>query len=279
MYNLGCYIECDGVPLKFAQAAVGIGRRLRVFADDLHLLPEYRHLWQQAMMAVLAHLGPGIYQYGGNWSLEPPRGPELASLNGVALLERRSITVHFVDFSQWKSWDSYISSVSSNAKRNAKRAEKEIPSLSIAERTGTSTLHDLPSLLPLRKAVFERKGMHARSFRFLCRFMLRATLLHRYAFTAVVRRDGKPIANFGGVWFGHNTYYLESGSGEDNLGVTWFLLLRMLRNAYERAPSGRFFLGAYYDSSGITDDAGLRFFRDQCRAVSHPTAEYVFSYS
>jgi hypothetical protein len=249
-----------------------------VFAEGLQILPEYRYMWHDAMVALLAHLGDGEYHYGGRWNLEASRADELASIAGVTPISTERATIHFIDFSQWKSWDSYLASVSTNAKRNAKRAEKEAGQLVVSQHSGRSTMADLYELVRLRKKMHDRKQLNGQSLNFLFRFLLRTAALGDEVYTAVLRADGKAVAAYGGVTFGPFTYYMESGSLDGNMGMSWFLMLRMIREAYERAPKGRFFLGSYYDNSGITEDPGLRFFRDQCRSVSHSTSEVVFRY-
>jgi hypothetical protein len=278
VHYLSLHIELEGRPLKIAQAAVGVGGRRRVFAEGLQILPEYRCLWHDAMVALLSHLGDGEYHYGGRWNLEPSRADELASIAGVTPISTERATIHFIDFSQWKSWESYLASVSTNAKRNAKRAEKEAGQLVVSQHRGRSTMADLYQLVRLRKKMHDRKQLNGQSLNFLFRFLLRTAALGDEVYTAVLQADGKAVAAYGGVTFGPFTYYMESGSLDGNMGMSWFLMLRMIREAYERAPKGRFFLGSYYDNSGITEDPGLRFFRDQCRSVSHSTSEVVFRY-
>jgi hypothetical protein len=63
------------------------------------------------------------------------------------------------------------------------------------------------------------------------------------AFTAVARAGDSAIAAFAGILFGPNVYYIESASLENNNGVSWFLLLGMLSDAYQRAPRGLFLWG------------------------------------
>jgi hypothetical protein len=78
--------------------------------------------------------GPGEYHYGSPWSPEQPRQNDLASIRGVTVVSTQAITVYAVKFAQWANWDAYLKNVSTNAKRNAKRAEKTYADLAISRR-------------------------------------------------------------------------------------------------------------------------------------------------
>jgi len=263
--------------LRIGQVAIGFGPRLRVFADGLQLLPEHSGLWSQAMSAVLAQTGPGLYHYGSAWSLEPARQGDCASIAGVTLTTVEPITMYAIDFSRWPTWDAYLREISNNARRNAKKVEKLQDRLTISVRHGMEMLRDAPHLLRLRRALYVRKQIPFSTTANALRLMLRAAVMRKNAFIAVARVDGVPVSAFGGVTFGENTYFLDAGSLKEDNGVYWFLMLRMLHNAYQRAPHGRFVTGAYYEADPVS--TGLDFFRYQCRAQGTPTSEFVFSYS
>jgi hypothetical protein len=65
--------------------AIGVGRTRKVFADGTQLLPCFEPLWIQAMIAVLSEVGPGLYHYGSDWSLEPCRAATIGQIPGVNL--------------------------------------------------------------------------------------------------------------------------------------------------------------------------------------------------
>jgi hypothetical protein len=262
--------------VQIGQAAIGFGSRLRVFADGLQLLPEHSPLWREAMTAVLEQAGPGVYHYGSRWSLEPAREGDCASIDGVNVANVQSITMYAVDFARWPTWDAYLRDVSSNARRNAKKAEKFGERLVIDARRGLAMLRDAPHLIGLRRGLYARKQVPFSAAGSALRLMVRAAIMRENAFIAVARVDGSPISAFGGVTFGDNTYFVDAGSLQEDNGVYWHLMLRMLRDAYQRAPLGRFVTGAYYNGASVS--RGLDFFRYQCRAQENATSEFVFTY-
>jgi hypothetical protein len=272
--RFSCYIG----DLKIAQIAVGFGHRVRIFAEGLQILPEFQWLWRHVIGAFLMHLGDGDYRYGSPWSLEAPRENELASIPGVSLISSQAITVFSVDFDRWDSWDAYLAAISTNAKRNAKRATKTYTDVSINRRSSFSSMIDIYPLLVLRKNLSDRRRIHFSWSKLTLRFLLRTFAMREKSFTALARGDGVLIAAFGGIEFGPNTYYLESGSIKENNGMSWFLMLRMLRDAYDRAPHGHFVTGFNCETGDNGADAGLTFFRSQCNATTHPTSEVVFAY-
>jgi hypothetical protein len=270
------WLERESERVRIGQYAIGFGPRRRVFADGIQLLPEYDSLWSGAMSAALAQTGPGVYHYGSRWSLEPPRESQCALISGVTIHQVQPITMYAVDFSRWPTWDAYLRQVSANARRNAKKAEKLQQQLHIGVRHGLHMLVYAPHLLRLRRGLYARKQVSFSTAANAARLLLRAAAMRKNAFIALASVHGKTISAFGGVVFGENTYFLDAGSLQEDNGVYWFLMLRMLQDAYARAPSGRFVTGAYYENSPVSP--GLDFFRYQCRAQGHPTSEFVFRY-
>lgn len=261
---------------KIGQCAVGIGLKQRIFADSLQLLPEERALWPQAMQAVLQALGPGLYRYGSQWSLEAPREADLASLPGIQVEAVEAITVHAVSFQDWASWEAYTRGLSNNARRNAKRGQEQFPDLTVEVRQGRETLRSWPALQALKAMLAERKSLDFRMPRHFLRFLMRLLALGKGNFTAVARGGGQDMAAFAGIDFGPNTYFLESGARDTRNGTGWHLMLTMLKRAYNRAPTGHFVMGAQFASQPC--DEGLTFSRRQCRASFLPTSEVVFRY-
>lgn len=266
----------DGRRTKIAQCAVGIGRRRRVFADSLQLLPGHAHRWSEVMQAVLRHLGPGAYHYGSQWNLEAPREPLLQALPGVVITQVEPITLDVVDFRQWPHWDGYLREVSSNAKRNAKRARETHPDLAVSLRHGLASLADWGALNGLRAQLSSRKALGLTLRRTLPRFLLRLAALGPRNFIAIARAGENGLAGFSGIDFGANTYFLEAGSGAVNQGASWYLMLGMLERAWRRAPQGAFIMGAQYERQ--VRDEGLAFSRRQCRVQRLPTSEILFEY-
>lgn len=274
--RLEIHVGRDGAMRKIGQCAVGIGRRRRVFADSLQLLPEHQHRWPEAMRAVLQALGPGEYHYGSQWNLEEPREEVLARLPGVSVTHVEALTVDVVDFSQWPSWEAYFRAVSSNAKRNAKRAQEQFPEMEVQVRTGMGALRSWFALHRLRSILAERKHLRIGGLLALARSAMRTVALGGENFTAILRCGDEAAAGFAGIDFGANTYYLQAGSQTNNGGAAWHLMLSMLARAQKRRPQGRFVMGAQYASQ--PRDEGLAFSRRQVRVSLVPTSEVTFRY-
>jgi hypothetical protein len=277
MRRYSLWLEQRRGRLRIGQAAIGCGPKLRVFADGLQLLPEHAGLWSEAMSCVLTQAGPGRYHYGSAWSLEPPRERECAALDGVTLTRVQPITMYAVDFARWPTWEAYLREVSSNARRNAKKAEKLHARLRVEMTHGLRMLRAAPQLLGLRRGLYARKQIPFSMLESATRLLLRASVMRENAFIALARIDEQPISAFGGVIFGENTYFVDAGSVQEDQGAYWYLMLRMLEDAYRRAPRGRFVTGAYYESTPVS--SVLDFFRYQCRAEGHPTSEFEFTYA
>lgn len=276
MRRYAVFLERPSGRVRIGQAAIGFGPTLRVFAEGLQLLPEHRGFWREAMSALLSHCGAGLYHYGSGWSLEPPRENECAAITGVRVVDTQAITMHAIHFSRWSCWDDYFREVSYNARRNVKKAEKLQERLTIESHRGLRMMRNARHLLSLRRGLYARKAVEFSMLSSAARLLLRATVMREHAFIALARIDGAPVSAFGGITFGDNTYFLDSGSIKEDNGAYWFLMMRVIREAYERAPLGHFVTGPYYHDAPVS--AGLDFFRYQCEAQGNPTSKFTFDY-
>ena len=257
---------------KIGQFAISSGYKLRVFTDSIQLLPEYQPLWQRIMTSILAELGPGVYRYGSDWSLEPPREQALEAIPGVKIEAVKPITVDAVDFSRWPTWDDYLQAISTNIRRNVARSKKTYTDLFVRVRRGVGALIDGPILLRLRAGMYRRKNVHFSSVSIISRYVIRMIALRRYAVVAVASTKSQALAGCSGIDFGDHTYYIEGGCRTPNNGAAWHLLLCMLRRTYGRTGStGKFVMGCGGESS-----TGLARSRQQCRVTSHPTSIVFF---
>lgn len=268
------YAVVDGGRQKIGQCAIAYGRGSdRQFVDSLQLLPVFDEYWSAAMRAVLRVVGPGQYRYGSTWSLESPRDGDFYDVAGVSVESIRQIVVEAVDFSRWSSWDAYLRDVSTNARRNAKRASQSFPDLAVTVHPGMKAATQVALLTRLRLQMFKRKELQFRVAREYLRSLFRSVLWRHHAFIATASGGGQTLSLFSGICFGSNTYYLEGASRVSNGGATWHLMLAMLREAFERAPTGKFVMG-------ITEkDADLARSRQQCRVTGHETSVVSFSYT
>jgi hypothetical protein len=262
---------------KVGQCAVTVGQKLSVFIDGLQLLPEYRALWTPAMAALLDELGSGRYRYGSQWSIEPPREQRLLGLQEIVIEVIQKITVQAVDFTRWGSWDEYFRQISANARRNAKRASAQNPTLCVRVRRGISTLIDTADLTRLQHVMASRKNLGKSRWNNIARFIFRTVAMQKYTITALVMVGGHAMAAYSGIEFGQNTYYLTGGSEANSGGAAWHLMLTMIRQAYDRTQgSGKFLMGS--DQEGAQGWANLAWSREQCRVTNFPTSIVTFMY-
>jgi hypothetical protein len=270
-------IYCAESGEKIGQSAITFGRQQAAFVDGLQLLPESAALWEQSMRALLNELGSGQYRYGSHWSIEPPRVESLQNLAGVRVQEVQPFTVQAIDFSRWKSWDDYFRQISNNARRNARRASVQNPTLSVRVRRGLSTIADTHVLIRLQRVMASRKKLRLSLGKIILRFLFRSAFMQKYAVTAIVMVDSLALAAFSGIEFGQNTYYLSGGSDAGSGGAAWHLMLTMIRHAYDRTDgSGKFLMGCDHDiSQGWTNLARSR---EQCRVTNFPTGIVTFDY-
>lgn len=274
---LEIHADGDGGPRKIGQCAFGERRGFRVFIDKLQILPGFEGHWDTVMRAVLAHVGPGEYRYGWELNLEPPREDRLRRMPGVVVDKVRPLVVEVVDFSRWPSWDEYWRAVSKNSRRNAKKAQTEIPDLSLVVRSSYGALTQIPALLQLRSRVSKDKGLNFRAWKDGLSHIAGILSNRSYALSALAVGGGRPLAAFYGFEFGARTDYLNGGSEAENGGAAWFLMLSMLQRAYEKNPVGKFVMG--YVDHALHDDAvgaGLLRSRRACRAVAVPTSVVTF---
>ena len=265
----------DGI--RVGQIAVAARLADRYFVEGIQMLPGTPSRWRSMMQAVLRFLGPGNYHYGSPWSLEPARDRDVLTIGKICIRSSQPIDVFAIDFARWASWEDYLKAVSSNAKRNASKAMRTVDDLSFDHRSGLGCLRHAGQHVRLRHGLYTRKRLSPRLLRFVTRFAMRVVVLKRCCFSVTATGAGEVIAAFGGVRFGSNIYYLESGALRQNNGVSWLMMLRLIRQSYQRAPAGAFVTG--YHRHGTPLSPGLEAFRAQCCAAAHPTSEILFSYA
>jgi len=274
------YVDEGGARRKIGQCAVAVGLHKRLFLDRLQLLKDDPILWRQAMSALLQELGPGHYEYGWRWSLEPPREQDFARIKGVVVERIQPLFVHAVDFGQWPTWESYLKSVSLNCRRNARRAAADLPDLSLEVRQGRRGLLPCLALLRLRSAMCRRKFLPFNGWRSAISYLGMVIRCPESTITAVVSAGGRSLAALIEVEFGSNTYFLDGASRQENSGAAWYLQLAMLRRAYERDPaSGKFVMG-YVDYATHTEERGGGLLRSRraLRVTEYPTSLISLTY-
>ncbi len=155
------HLHEGGHTRQIAQCAVVASRDRVIFYDGLQILPEHRGLWRDVMAGLLAELGPGPFEYGWEWSLEPPQEDLLETLPGVRIDSVRSLSVHGVDFSCWPDWPSYLTQIRKSVRYEARNAETRTPGLSLVFRRGLASATRIMGLMNARTTVLRRKGVDA----------------------------------------------------------------------------------------------------------------------
>jgi hypothetical protein len=269
-------LSCDG--WKIGQCAVGIGRGDGVFLDKLQLAPSASAHWIEAMMAILAALGPRKYVYGWDLNLEEPRENDLRRIPGVRIEAGSPLMVHVVDFSRWATWPEYWKSTSSNTQRNARRAEKE--NIRVDVHQGIASLAHVPAITRLRSAMYERKGLDFGPAKVLASSVATHVTCRNYSLTAVAYDGDTPVAGFSGMEFGSQTYYIDGGSLTSNKGAAWYVQMAMLRRSWERHSDGAKFVMGYVDYATHDEDIGGGLIRSRkaVRASDFPTSIVTFSF-
>lgn len=272
------YLEVDGERTQIGQYTLIFRRDARIFYDGLNLYPEYRGLWAAAMTAVLADAGPGTYEYGWQWTPEPPRDTELRTIAGVTLTQVRPILVQGVDFANWPDWDAYYRDISENIRRNARKAEKLHGDLKFSLVTGLAALTKVPALVTMRGDMYRRKHLAFNPLRIFAGYVTNILACPAQAMIGVATSGGRILAIQNNVEFADFHYYLDGAAGSETDGGGWFLQLAMLRRAYERTPKGRFLLG--YTDLPVDDQTaeGLLRSRRSLRASDWPSSLLRFDW-
>lgn len=278
LLRLDIVLRDAGSPVKIGQCAVGMNGGVRTFADALQLLPEYRHLWPQAMQSVLQVTGPGRYRYGSDWNMEPSRADELAGLDGVELRKVHPVDILAVDFTDWDSWDAYYRQVSTNAKRNVKKAKKSYGDIRISDRQGLAIYQDLLPLQYARFTMFRRKSVASNCLSLIMRSSVRVAATSAYSTSARMTAEGDVIARYLGIDFGQTSFFLEAASGQAASGASSYLLKAMIERAFLRTQGkGAFVFGPDdHRQQGQPAWEGLVRSRLQWKAKPHPTAIICF---
>jgi hypothetical protein len=267
-----------GPDLKIGQCAVGFGPSGRVILDGLQILGEHESLWGDALIALLVKIGNGNYIYGSDWSVERSRYEELVSLPGVTVISRSAITMQAIDFSKWASWDAYFADISTNIKRNIKKAKSSHPDAKITIESKKITLSSFFILLRLVGAVANRKQLNFSYTKLMFSLAIRVLFLRPYARLGLITDAGTPFSAFFGICFGDNVYFLKGGSIAGSSGLSWVLLLEMIKTSFEHSHGrGKFLMGMVHDD----DEPGWKDLlrsRAQCRVSNYPTSLLKFRY-
>jgi hypothetical protein len=269
----------DGGATKIGQCAVSQCGNSFVVNDGLLLLPEAQSLFAPAMESVLRTLGPGQYEYGGLWNIEPPREELLGTIDGVTVSEARRFFVQGVDFSKWPSWERYWAKVSDSVRYESKYAPERVPGLRLVRYRGLAMLKAIKAIVDLQKASYARKGLGYNRLKHGIHY---AYYIARCAPTlelVLAVADEGVLAAYYGSRIGANTYYIYGGQAAGSSGANWYLLKEMTRAAFEAAPSSRFIMG--YVDYAMHDESvggGLLRARRALRASDFETSMVEFDY-
>lgn len=270
----------QGMERKVGQCAVGVGRSVAAFADELQMLPDAADRWPDAMSAALAHLGGGSFVYGSEWSLSPPREADLAQIEGVRIDAVAATSVQVIDLARWPTFDAFRMACSANVRRNVKKAEKSHASLALDVRPGLRGVSHFLKSLSLRRNLFRRKGVARSTLGMAARSAARMASLRRYTETVQLSGNGAAIASYVGVNFGNAYCYLEGAADDGGRGASWYLLMAMIERAFaDSGGRGRFVMGSDDGTQdGVEAWEGLKRSRRQCCAEPVPTSVVRFTY-
>lgn len=265
---------------KIAQCVVVSSRHGFSIEDRLHLLPEHAGLWAPVMSALMKHLGPGKYHYGGAWSCERSREADLRAIAGVRVDGVHSFAVQGVAFASWPDWDRYWAKVSDSVRYEAKHAPERVPGLVLMRFRGLSMLRTVPWLVRLQAASVARKRLHFGQLKHLLRHAYYIVLCAPSLEIVLAKGNCGVLAAFYGTQMGGNMHYIYGGQRAGNSGANWYLLREMARAAYHRNPAGRFLMGRV--DYAIHDErigGGLLRARRALRVSDFETAIVSFSYN
>jgi len=266
-------VEGGSAPRKTAQVVVALSGGEGAFLDRLVVGGEDPLDWISCMQSVIQRLPSGTYTYGWDLNTEAAREGDISALSGVEVVGVRPLIVHVVEFATWSSWDDYYRAMSTNVRRNVKKAHQEFEELRVVHGEGWRAIRLVRALLRLRTDMYERKGLRFREGAAFINSLANALVGSGHFFTSVAAAGPMPLAAVSGVVFGGTTYYMEGGSSSDNRGASWFLLVDMLRRAYQRDPLGRVVMG-YLDPSTHDEElgGGLLRSRRSCRVTNIETS-------
>jgi hypothetical protein len=236
-------LEQDGRSVPIGHYTLVATSRITLFYDGLNLYPEHAGLWSEAMQAALAQAGPGVYEYGWQWNIEPGREDLLAAMPGVRLQIVRPIMVQGVDFANWPSWDAYYGDISTNVRYDARRAEKTRGDLHMEISSGLATLFQAPRLVAMRAALYRRKGIGFRAWRVLLGYLVNTLICPSQAMIISAVADGRALAMQRDARFGSFHYHLDAAAAAGIAGEARYLQLAVLRRAYDLTPQGKFLMG------------------------------------
>ena len=268
-------LESSTEKRKIGQFVLVTSRTLKLFSDQLQLLPEWQYLWHEIMQRILEELGPGRYRYGSEWMTGPCRAESLRQFPNVNVLYTKKARLEAVDFSLWSNWNDYWSSISKNITRNYNKYIKESESQGLIIASLRHSLIYHFDISRLKVITLVDKGVSSSKVRVYLKSAMRYLVLSRHIkFVICVASNGRLDSFAACVAIGANTYYLEGGSSKIKMGSGWFTLMNAMRQAYH-AGNGRglFIMGPVDDdTTGKPHWIGLEQSRQQCRVVQRPVS-------
>ena len=269
--------DSERVPIGFTTvAATRFGRQ---FYDGLLLYPEHQHLWVSAFDTIMRSLPSGEYQYGWQWNLEASRSPEIQSLPGVSNLSHQDIWIQGVDFSRWNSWDSYFSDISENVRRNLRKSEGEHPTVEVTLKTKLNALIEIPTLTLMRREMCMRKSIAFNSLRVAAGYLFSTLTCPIQSIVVSAKLAGRTLSIQNLTQFGSTTYFLDGASHPEAGNIGWYLQMLTIRQAYERAPRGKYLVGHTDELQKTSIAKGLLRSRRSIRVSNWPTSQIRFKWT
>ena len=267
------------VKQKVGQFVIVVTRKIRVFSDQLQLLPGWQHIWPQAMEKVLEEFGSGRYRYGSEWMTGPCRAESLQKFSNIRILSAKKAYLEVVDFSSWADWNSYWAAISKNIIRNYNRYVRESEARGLNVLNVQHSMKFYFDIQRIKSSTIIGKGVASSKVKLHVKGIVRYFALSRHLkFVTCATPAGRLDSFATCVAIGGNTYYLEGGSLKLKAGSGWFTLMSAIRQAYHTSKGGGLFIMGPVDdaTSGKAHWIGLEQSRQQCRVVRRPVSVVDF---
>lgn len=264
---------------KIGQFVVVATRKIKVFSDQLQLLPEWQHLWREVMEEILEKLGPGRYRYGSEWMTGPCRAESLQQFSNINVLSIKKANLEVVDFSNWPDWNNYWAAISKNITRNYNKYVRDNESQGLTIVDFRYSLRFFIDISRIKSSTIMGKGLSSSRMKIYVKGALRYYSLSSHIKFVTCAAANRRLESFAAcVAIGGNTYYLEGGSLKLKAGSGWFTLMSAIRQAYHSGKGkGLFIMGPVDDATvGKAHWIGLEKSRQQCRVVQRPVSVVDF---
>jgi hypothetical protein len=252
------------------QCAVLQRRDAILFADRIHLIPEYDEYWSECLAALMEKIGPNTYHYGSLWNHERPRSFELDCVSPAGDAGGDIFHLDVVATRRWPDFATYLQSVSANVRRDYRKALLA-GNLRIVCRRGWRAIALILPIIECRAAVKHKNGAKYRQSSStaieVLKLAVKITLFDRRSLVAIVQRGKRPLAAFVGFEFGDRLYFLTGGTKPNRDGAGAWLMMNIMKELFEQQGNRELVLGYCRGRASPENyDQGLLLYRRKLRA-------------